>query len=135
AAAKRCGSSGRGFVSHAVPVGASPAARPALAAGELPDHEPDHEREEDPAGEITIPDEPAHEAEDGEQPEEGDVPGHEPLHGLHPSLTLPCPRLSPTSCSLPSEQRVRICSWEDSTTVPPADRIHAGAARADAHVR
>src|SRR5262249_28716437 len=106
AAAKRFGTSWRGFVAHAVAVGAFPAARPALAAGELPDHEPDHEREKDPAGEITIPDEPAHEAEHGEQPEEGNVPGHEPLHGLHASPTLPCPRLSPTSCSLPSEPRV-----------------------------
>src|SRR5262249_6081946 len=90
-AARPRDASGRRFVAHATAVGALRTARPALAPSELPDHEPDHQREEDPPGEVTVPDEPAYEAENGEQPEEGDIPGHEPLQRLHSSLALPCP--------------------------------------------
>src|SRR5262249_51419341 len=93
---RRQTASRRRFVAHAAAVGALRTARPTIAPGELPDHEPDHQREEDPPGEVTIPDEPAHEAENGEEPEEGDIAGHEPLQRLHSSLALPRPRQSIT---------------------------------------
>src|SRR5262249_31822012 len=98
-ATRRQSASRRRFVAHATAVGALRTARPAIAPGELPGHEPDHQREEDPPGEVTIPDEPAHEAENGEEPEEGDIPGHEPLPPLPSSLPPPPPHLPPPSPS------------------------------------
>src|SRR5881296_3343125 len=64
---------------------------PLLASCELPSHQPDHEREEDPAGEVSVPDEPAHEAQHRKKPEGGDVASHEPLHRLDSSPSIPPP--------------------------------------------
>src|SRR5207253_8802574 len=80
-APRRDAGSRGGLVGQALALGPrSPAPSAAVAARELPGHEPYHEDDEDPAGRIQIDDEPADHAERGEEPEECDIPRRDLQH-------------------------------------------------------